>query len=105
MTPLLLALPLAVSQSPATTDAEWIAFDFFRNGYVCFDVSVSGRPTTAFLDSGAGMTCLDSKFAAALGSKAAFRRTRRASAARCRLKSSPASTSRSAVTTSKASRS
>lgn len=57
----------AVLPGAQEVESEWIPFEFFRESYVFVDVVVEGVATSAALDSGAGMTCLDAGLARQLG--------------------------------------
>ena len=46
---------------------EWTSFNLFLDGYIELDGEIRGRGVRAMLDSGAGITVLDRKFAEEIG--------------------------------------
>ncbi|HWF01207.1 MAG TPA: aspartyl protease family protein [Caulobacteraceae bacterium] len=61
-----ISTPVATFSHPAVP----VAFELFRGARIYLPVTVSGSPTLALLDSGAGMTVLDAGFAKSAGIEA-----------------------------------
>ena len=65
--------PKSWSFSPDSVASEWMDFEFFHDGQIFVPALVNGTPANLILDSGAGISVLDSGFAKRVGIKASGR--------------------------------